>query len=165
MSTLVVDNLKSPNQQEPIPISELQQRTIKTYRNVYTGGGTVLSTSYTWITAAFADYTPARSDTRIRFSLSLSICGPDAHAIGHFIFYANNVEQGRHNISMNWLDQRHLYVWDVASWGTTQGRIGYQGRSYSTGNEVKVNSTRTWNGGGADQAAHTNLVIEEYLPI
>lgn len=165
MSTLVIDGFKSSNQNEIIPFEELGQRVIKTFRSTFTGGPSTLSTSYNWVPGCFTDYTPESDSSIIRFSINLSTSWRDSHAIGHFIFYANGDEQGRHNIAGQYIEQRHLHLWDVPSWGTSQGRIGYQARTYGTGNELRVNSTQYWNGGGTDQAAQTELVIEEYLPI
>lgn len=165
MSTVRVDELKTPFQSTAIPISELTQRVIKTYRNVYTGGSWEPSDSYQWAPACFVDYTPASASSRIRFSINISFAHSNGHAISHCIFYADNVEIGKHSISGQSPEHRHLYVWDVASWGTSQSRIGYQIRRYGGSNRPRFHGTTHWNGTGSDQNAQTEIVIEEYLPI
>ena len=165
MSTLRVDNIQAGSRENLIPVSELRQRVIKTYRNQYRSGSWTPGTSYAWMPAGFADYTPASASSRIRFSISISFAHSNGHAISHCIFYANGVEQGRHTIAGQSPEHRHLYVWDFASWGTSNGRIGYQIRNYGTGNQGRFNGTHHWDGGGSDQAAQTEIVIEEYFPI
>ena len=165
MSTLITDVIKAGPLNDEVPIVELQQRVIKTFRNTYRAGSWAPSNTYQWMPASFADYTPASASSRIRFSLSLSYAHTNGHSILHCIFLANNIEQGRHSISGQSPEWRHLYVWDVPSWGTTEARIGYQARQYGTGNQPRVHGTHHWNGTGSNQAAQTEIVIEEYLPI
>lgn len=165
MSTLRVDNIQGGARDNLIPLSELRHRVVKTARNSYRSGSWLPSLSYQWAPAMFIDYTPARGDTRIRFSINISYAHANGHAIAHCIFFANGAEQGRHSISGQSPEHRHLYVWDVASWGTSNGRIGYQVRNYGTSNQGRFHSTHHWDGGGSDQAAQTEIVIEEYLPI
>lgn len=166
MSTLKVDNLQAGSRENLVPLTELRQRVIKTYRNSYRSGSTTpASGSYNWLPAAYADYVPASASSRIRFSINLTFSHTNGHAISHMIFYANGVEQGRHTIAGQSPEHRHLYVWDFASWGTTSGRIGYQVRNYGTSNQGRFNGTHHWDGGGSDQAAQTEIVIEEYFPI
>jgi len=165
MSTLIVDTVRSGPQNEEILVTELRQRVIKTFRNSYRGGSWEPAISYDWVPAGFVDYTPASSSSRIRFTINLSYAHTNGHAITHCIFYANSVEQGRHSISGQSPEWRHMYVWDVASWGTIQGRIGYQMRRYSNSNISRIHGTHHWDGVGSNQAAQTEIVIEEYLPI
>lgn len=165
MSTLRVDGLKTPFQNAEIPVAELTQRVIKTYRNAYTGGSWEPALTYAWAPACFADYTPASASSRIRFNINISFAHINGHAISHCIFYANNVEIGRHSISGQSPEHRYLYVWDVASWGTNQARIGYQIRGYGSSNRPRFHGTHHWDGGGSNQNAQTEIVIEEYLPI
>ena len=165
MSTLRVDNLRAGSAEAGFPLSELRHRVIKTYRNQYRGGSWLPSTTYQWAPAMYHDYTPASASSRIRFSISISYAHNDGHGISHCIFYANGAEQGRHSISGQSPEHRHLYVWDVASWGTFNARIGYQVRIYGTSNEGRFHSTHHWDGGGSNQAAQTEIVIEEYFPI
>ena len=165
MSTLRVDNLQAGSREQLVPLTELKQRVIKTYRNQYRSGSWDPSDAYQWLPAGFHDYTPASASSRIRFSIAISYAHSSGHAIAHMIFYANGVEQGRHCISGQSPEHRHLYVWDVASWGTSSGRIGYQVRRYGGSNVPRFHGTHHWNGAGSNQAAQTEIVIEEYLPL
>jgi hypothetical protein len=165
MSTLRTDFIQTSQQAAAIPLTELQQRVIKTYRNTYRGGSWEASDTYQWLVAGFHDYTPASAASRIRFSLNLSYAHTDGHAIAHCIFFANGVERGRHSIAGQSPEHRHLYIWDVASWGTTLGRIGYQVRRYGGSNRPRFHGTHHWDGVGSNQNAQSEIVIEEYLPI
>lgn len=163
MSTLKVNNIKSG--ETILPVSELRCRTIKTYREVYTGGSWDPSDTYAWLPSGYVDYIPSSASSRIRFNISLSFAHTSGHAISHCIFYANNVEIGRHNICGQSPEHRHLYTWDVASWGTTSGRIGYQVRRYGGSNIPRFHGTYYWNGGSNNQNAQSEILLEEYLPL
>jgi hypothetical protein len=165
MSTVRVNNIKAGPNTEVIPTIELTQRVVKTFRQTYAGGSWLPTTAYQWLPAGFVDYVPARSDTRIRFSINISYAHNEGHGISHCIFFANGVEQGRHSISGQSPEHRHLYVWDVASWGITSGRIGYQVRAYGTSNRGRFHSTFYWNGAASNQAAQSEIVLEEYTPV
>lgn len=162
MSTLKVDNLQPGTKEYLIPLSELTQRGVKRYRDVYQFGSWTASTSYTWMPGGYADYTPARSDSRLRFTLSLCVAHAGVHAISHNIFYANEVEIGRHSISGYYNEHKHTYVWDVASWGTYEARIGYRTRNYGTANQIRLHGTYYWDGVAGDRAGTSEIVIEEY---
>jgi hypothetical protein len=166
MSTLRVDTIQTGARTQAVPVSELRQRVIKTYRNTYRSGSWTPSTAYQWAPNMFVDYTPASASSRIRFTICASFAHANGHAISHWIFYSNtSTEQGRHSVSGQSPEWRHTYVWDIASWGTTSGRIGYQIRNYGTSNQGRLHSTHHWDGAGSDQAAQTEIVIEEYLGI
>lgn len=165
MSIVRADSIRTSQEAAPIPLTELQQRVIKTYRNSYRGGSWEASDAYQWLPAGYHDYTPASASSRIRFSLNLSYAHTDGHAIAHCIFYANGVEQGKHSIAGQSPEHRHLYVWDVPSWGLTEGRIGYQVRRYGGSNRPRFHGTHHWNGAGSNQNAQSEIVIEEYIPI
>lgn len=167
MSTLIVDQLTVDPEQTQVPLTELGHRVIRSYRATYTGGQWNPTTSYQWIPGMFYDYTPLSASSRIRTCCHIPYArnSGQAHAISHWIFYANGVEQGRHSISGNHLEDMSTYIWDFASWGTSVGRIGYQQRSYGDDNhEVRVYTTQYWDGGGSAQNCYGQLVIEEYLP-
>jgi hypothetical protein len=165
MSTIRVDNLQAGSRENLVPLGELRQRVLKTYRESYRGGSWAPANTYSWMPASFVDYTPISASSRIRFSLALSYAHTNGHAILHCIFFANGIEQGRHSISGQSPEHRHLYVWDVASWGTSSGRIGYQSRQYGTSNQPRIHGTHHWDGVGSNQAAQSEIVLEEYLPI
>jgi hypothetical protein len=165
MSTLKVDNLQSGSREYLIPLKELSHRFIQQYRDVYIFGSWTPSTSYTWMPGAYVDFTPQETTSRIRFTLCLTMGHVNGHAISHNIFYANGVEIGRHSISGQSPEHRHTYVWDVPSWGTTPGRIGYQTRNYGTSNQALFHGTYYWDGVGSNQTAQTEILVEEYLPL
>ena len=168
MSTLIVDSLSynAEDAAQEIPLTQLGYRVVRSYRQTYTGGQWNPDNNYNWVPGMFYDYTPLLSNSRIRANCSLSYVGINAaHAISHWIFYANGVERGRHSISGNHLEDNTSHVWDFPSWGTSTGRIGYQSRSYSNDNhEVRAYMTRYWDGGGSNKNCYGQFWIEEYLP-
>ena len=165
MSTVRVNNIRSSDDTTEFGITERKWQVIKTARSSNPKPGQWSpSNSYNWAPGCYADYAPARSDTRIRFEIAISFGWEDGHAINHMIFYTNtNSEVSRHNHSGFHWEDRPLYVWDVASWGTNTRRIGYQMRCYGNGNRMRVNTTHYWNGSGSYQTAHTDWRIIEYL--
>lgn len=165
MSTLRVDNLQAGSNDYLLPLTELRQRRIKYMRDVYQFGSWTPSTSYAWMPGGYLDYAPLSASSRIRFTLALSMGHINGHAISHNIFYANGVEQGRHSISGQSPEHRHTYIWDVASWGTASGRIGYQTRNYGGSNQALMHSTYYWDGAGSNQVAQSEITLEEYIPI
>lgn len=165
MSTLRVNNLSVGPEQMLIPTGELEYRVIKDYRTQYAGGSWEPNDTYQWIPNAWVDYTPSSPNSRIRFTINLSFAHNSGHAIMHCIFYANSVEIGRHNIAGQSPEHRHTYVWDVASWGGSLARIGYQARRYGGSNIPRVHGTTHWEGGGSNQNANTQIYIDEYFPM
>lgn len=165
MSTLIVNSIQLDEQQGPVPLTELGYRIIKTYRNQYQGGQWNPDTNYNWVPGMFFDYTPSLASSRIRTYCTIPYVGLNAaHGISHWIFFANGTEIGRHSISGNHIEDNTNHVWDFPSWGTTAGRIGYQSRSYvNDNNEVRVYTTRYWDGVGSNQNCFGEFVIEEYL--
>lgn len=165
MSTIIVDTLYSDKHDITIPVTEIGHRVIKTYRADYTAGTWNPSTAYNWVPGMYYDYTPASASSRIKVSCYIPYYGINAaHAISHWIFYANGVEQGRHSLSGNHLEDFASFTWDFPSWGTSAGRVGYQQRSYAEDNhETRVYGTRYWEGGGSVQNAYGQFTIEEYL--
>lgn len=166
MSTLITDSLIINDRGDIVPLTELSRRMIRQYRANYDGGSWNPDTNYNWVPGMFHDYTPLSASSRIRARCHIPYAGVNAaHAISHWIFYANGVEQGRHGMSGNHLEDMSSYTWDFASWGTSSGRIGYQMRAYANDNhEVRPYTTRYWDGGGSGQVCRAQLIIEEYLP-
>jgi hypothetical protein len=167
MSTLITNFLSFDPDREPIPLTELGHRVVKEARATYDGGQWNPDTTYNWVPGMFNDYTPLLAGSRIRMTCMIPYAGnaSSAHAISHWIFYANGVEQGRHGVSGEHIEDQRTYVWDVASWGTSAGRIGYQMRAYANDNhETRPFATRYWDGGGSTQNCRGQWVIQEYLP-
>lgn len=148
-----------------IPPAELRHQIVKVARSSYRGGSWLPSTGYQWMPNGYIDYTPARGDTQIRFTISLSYAFVNGHCITHNIFYAAGSERGRHSISGHHYEHRHTYVWQLASWGVSNQRIGYQSRNYSGGNQALFHGTGYWDGAGSNQAAQSEIYIEEFLAI
>lgn len=165
MSIVRVNNIKDASNQTNVSTAELKRQVIKTFRQTYRSGSWLPTTSFQWAPNCYVDYVPASASSRIRFQIAMSVAFYNAHAISHCIFYANGVEIGRHSIGGHHNEHRHLYVWDVASWGTVSGRIGYQVRNYGTSNQNVWHGTGYWDGGGSNQNAQSEIIIEEYLPI
>lgn len=166
MSTLYTDNLFIHDDLTQVPVLELTHRVLKQYRLTYTSGQWNPDTNYNWVPGMNASFAPVQSNSRIRVTCHIPYAALNAaHAITHWIFYANGVEQGRHSISGNHLEDNSVYIWDLASWGTGTATIGYQMRSYANdNNELRIYTTRYWNGGGSNQNAYGQFLIEEYLP-
>lgn len=165
MSTIKADNIQSGDRVGLFPISEIRGRVIKSYRNTYRNGSWNPSDSYAWVPGCWVDYIPLSASSRIRCTINLSKAFENTHHIGNFIFYANGVEQGRHSISGHHHEAKHMYMWDFASWGTTNGRIGYQARRHGGGNIPRFHGTHYWDGGGSNQVAQSQMFIEEYIPL
>lgn len=167
MSTLITDYLSFDPNSDPIPLTELGHRVVKEARATYDGGQWNPDTSYNWVPGMFNDYTPLLAGSRVRMTCMIPYArnSGSAHGISHWIFYANGVEQGRHGVSGEHHEDMRTYVWDVASWGTASGRIGYQMRAYANDNhEVRPYCTQYWDGGGSVQNSRGQYVIQEYLP-
>lgn len=166
MSTVIVDEIYNPSAGRTIPLSELGYQIIANYRANYDGGQWNPTTTYAWVPGVYADYTPLSASSRIRVHCHLSYArnSGSAHGISHWIFYANGIEQGRHSVSGQHLEDNSVYVWDLASWGTSLGRVGYQMRAYADDNhEVRAHTTQYWDGGGSIQTCRSQLIIEEYM--
>lgn len=165
MSTLIVNNLIVNDKMDVVPLRELSRRYIKRYAQNYDGGSWNNSTGYNWVPGMHYDYTPASASSRLRVTCHIPVAGVNAaHCISHWIFYANGVEQGRHGLSGYHHEDYSAYVWDIASWGTSSGRVGYQMRVYADDNhEVRPFTTRYWDGGGSGQTCRGQFIIEEYL--
>ena len=165
MSTLITNSLQLDSDRPPVPLSELGYRIIKDFRQRHTAGEWNPNDTFNWVPGMFNDYTPLREDSRIRVYCTIPQASRNAaHAIAHWIFFANGVEIGRHNVSGNHYEDNCQYTWDFESWGTTQGRIGYQMRSYANdNNEQRVYSSRYWDGSGSAQNFFGHFQIEEYI--
>lgn len=166
MSTVITDNIAADDYSEAIPLTELGNRVINTYRLLYTGGEWNPDNNFAWVPGQHYDYTPISASSRIKVYCNIPAASRNAaHNISNWIFYANGVELGRHSISGNHHEDCSLYIWDTASWGTSQGRIGYQMRSYANdNNETRLYTTRYWDGSGSQQNCYGHFLIEEYLP-
>lgn len=167
MSTLYVDDIIIHDDLTVVPVRELGHRVVKQQRSTYTGGQWNPTTTYNWVPGMNTSFTPVQSFSRIRVTCHIPYAALNAaHAITHWIFYSNNsTEQGRHSVSGNHLEDNSVYVWDFASWGTSSATVGYQMRCYAEdNNELRVYTTRYWDGGGSNQNCFGQLLIEEYLP-
>lgn len=166
MSNLYTDNFYIHDDLTEVPVLELTHRVLKQQRQTYTSGQWNPDTNFNWVPGMNAFYTPVSASSRIRVTCHIPLCGLNAaHEISHWIFYAAGVERGRHSVSGNHFEDNCVYVWDFASWGTSNQQVGYQMRAYANDNhEVRVYTTRYWNGGGSNQNCYGQFLIEEYNP-
>lgn len=165
MSILTTKTLATTDGSVEIPVKELTTRVIQRHEAPYTGGIWNPDNSYNWAPGSFVDFTPLRADSRISYIWRAphSRFGGTTHAISHWRFYVNGVIYFYHGMSGRHIENGNVMKWDVPSWGTSQARIGYQIRSYANDNhETRVYSTDYWDGGGTDQNAHGQLIVEEY---
>jgi hypothetical protein len=166
MSVILVNRIKTVDDEEGIPTGQLRRTVVKDFRATYTGGQWNPDTTYNWVPGMWTDYKPLRNDSRIRVTCHLSYARNSgaAHAISHWIFYAAGEEKGRHSVSGNHLEDNSVYTWDVGSWGNlVTARIGYQMRAYANDNhEVRPHCTQYWDGGGSVQNCYSQFLLEEY---
>lgn len=149
-----------------IPLSELTTRVIQQHEETYSGGEWNPTTIYQWIPGSFVDFTPLRSDSLIvyQYRVPMARWRGQTHAISHWRFYVNNVIYYWHSVEGVHLEDGSTLVWEVPSWGTTSGRIGYQMRAHTNDNhEVRIYSTDYWDGVDGSRQAGVNgqLIVEE----
>ena len=168
MGTLTTAVLTNTANNVTVPVRELTARVIQRYVADYTGGEWNPDNNNNWVPGSWVDFTPKRSDSRISYTWR----APHAwigqtHAISHWRFYVNgnlyfwNSTSGRH------IEDGCVMKWDVPSWGTTAGRIGYQIRAYSNDNhEIRMYTTYYWDGTGRSaQNCKGQLIVEEYAGV
>lgn len=163
MGILTTKTFSSSNGDIEIPVKELEIRVIQRYENTYTGGSWNSGTGYSWVPGGFVDFTPERADSRICFIYRVPVYRPAAnHGISHWRFYVDGVEYFYHSTSMTYYEDGATHKWDVPSWGTNTGRIGYQMRQYGN-NQIRPYGTTYWNGTSSTQNAFGQLIVEEYV--
>lgn len=168
MTTLTVNALKHTNSGHAIPIKELTARVIQRHVADYTGGEWNPDNTSNWVPGSWVDFTPLRSDSRISYIWRCPHAwSNNTHAISHWRFYVNGILYFWHSTSGVHIEDGCVLKWDVPSWGTSAGRIGYQIRSYSNDNhEVRLYTTYYWNGTGRSaQNAYGQLIVEEYVGV
>lgn len=166
MGTLTTKQITNTAGTLTIPVKELETRIIQRYENTYTGGEWNPDNTSNWVPGGWVDFTPLRADSRLSYIWRAPHAWiGQAHAMSHWRFYVNgnlyfwNSTSGRH------IEDGCVYKWDVPSWGTGTGRIGYQVRSYSNDNhEVRLYTTYYWDGTGRSaQNSYGQLIVEEYI--
>jgi hypothetical protein len=151
-----------------IPIKELTARVIQRFESTYTGGEWNPDNASNWVPGSFVDFTPKRADSVISYIWRAPHAWSNAaHAISHWRFFVNGVLYYWHSVSGTHIEDGCTIKWQVPSWGTTLGRIGYQVRSYANDNhETRLYTTYYWNGTGRSaQNARGQLIVEEYAGI
>jgi len=160
-------NAISPTSGTPVvPVKELESRIIQAYQAEYTGGEWNPDNTSNWVPGSFVDFTPQRADSRISYIWRCPHAWVVAsHAISHWRFFVNGNLYFWHSTSGVHIEDGCAIKWDVPSWGTSNGRIGYQIRSYANDNhEVRLYTTYYWNGTGRSaQNAAGQLIVEEYV--
>jgi hypothetical protein len=166
MGTFRTNSIQHSDGSLILPVYELQRRVIQQFIANYTAGEWNPDNNYTWAPGSYVDITPRRSDSRICYIWRCPHAWSNAtHAISHWTFYVNGTLFYRHGQSGVHIEDGNVIKWDVPSWGTTSGRIGYQIRSYSNDNhETRLYCTYYWNGTGrAAQNCYGQLIVEEYV--
>lgn len=164
MGTLTLNYLQDTGKSVRIPVKELETRVIQFYQNEYTAGTYTPTTSYAWVPGAYVDFTPLRSDTRIKYTMRLPYkLLSSTHAISHWHFVAAGQTYYSWSESAENLANTKTFEFDVASWGTTQERIGLEVRNYSGSLGLIMYATRYWNGTTSEQVAYGHLFVEEIL--
>ena len=164
MGSLNVDYITDRAQSFSIPVSTLKGRIIQYISEEYTAGEFNPDNTYRWIPGAHYDFTPLRSDTRIKYNCRLPMAWVGAaHSISAMKFFVDTTEYFAWSQSMTYYENSYDFEFEVPSWGAgVQGRIGLQIRSHANNNnEVRVYSTTYWNGAGSRQTANGQMFIEE----
>jgi hypothetical protein len=166
MSSLSVDYIKNTSNTVTIPVVELKQRVVQYYQAQYSGGEWNPTAAYQWVPGLFRDFTPRRSDTRIKFTARFAEAWvASSHAISNWYFFANGILYYYWSSSGTHIENGKSYEFEVPSWGTTTGRIGLQMRAHANdNNETRIHTTYYWNGTGRSvQNCVAHLFIEEIL--
>ena len=168
MGKLTTNTISNVSGTVTVPVRELESRIIQRYVQDYSGGEWNPDNTSNWAPGSFVDFTPRRADSRISYSWRVPHAWVAAsHAISHWRFFVNGNIYFWHSVSGVHIEDGCTIKWDVPSWGTTAGRIGYQVRSYSNDNhEVRLYTTYYWNGTGRSaQNARGQLIVEEYAGV
>lgn len=166
MGTFRTTAIQHPDGTLVVPTYELQRRVVQQFISNYTAGEWNPDNNYAWAPGSYVDITPRRADSRISYIWRVPHAWSNAtHVISHWTFYVNGVLYYRHSQSGVHIEDGNVMKWDVPSWGTTSGRIGYQIRSYANDNhECRIYCTYYWNGTGrAAQNCSGQLIVEEYV--
>lgn len=168
MSSVNTEYISDVNGNNLFPIREKRHTVVQYYDNEYSGGSWNPTNTWAWIPGCYVDFTPKLANSRIIVRQRLPVYWDNAgssHEIGHYRFYANGVliiegtESGTH------IEHAKTYQFECASWGTTQGRIGLQWRSYSNdNNELRLFSSIYWDGNSNNQHQQVfkgHLMVEE----
>jgi hypothetical protein len=146
-----------------VPVRELSARVIQRYMLEYTAGEWNPDNTSNWAPGGWVDFTPRRADSKISYMWRVPHAWSNAsHAISHWRFFVNGIVYYYHSVSGTHIEDGCVIKWDVPSWGTTAGRIGYQIRSYANDNhETRLYRTYYWDGGASTQNCRGQLIVEE----
>lgn len=164
MGTLTANAISTYDGSVVVPVRELSKRVIQRYLADYTGGEWNPDTNNNWAPGSYVDFTPKRADSTIHYMWRVPHAWSNAsHAISHWRFYVNGNLYFWHGVSGVHIEDGCTLKWQVPSWGTTTGRIGYQIRSYANDNhEVRLYRTYYWEGTTSTQNSYGQLIVEEY---
>lgn len=165
MGTLTANKLIARQGGVEVPVNELNGRTIQRYSNVYTGGDWNPDNTFNWVPGSWVDFTPLRADSKIIYQCRIPLAWRNAaHCITHWLFYVNGTLWHWHNANGYHLEDATTWKWEIPSWGTSTGRIGYQVRSYAVNNHtLRFYTTYYWNGVNSNQNSYGHLIVEEQL--
>lgn len=139
------------------------QRVSYTHRNGWARG----DDTWHWVPGGYADFTPVRSDSRIRSTWNIHTRDYGSnHMIMHWIFYRDDIEYGRFTRGGHEIENTNSIEWDIPSWGANQlARIGHRIRAYADGNHnAHLYHTEWWDGSGNANSVPGQYTILEYVP-
>jgi len=150
-----------------VPIKELVPRVIQRHEATYTGGEWNPDNTSNWAPGSFVDFTPRRADSTISYIWRVPHSySNNTHAISHWRFFVNGVLYYWHSVSGVHIQDGCTIKWEIPSWGTSAGRIGYQIRSYSNDvHETRLYRTFFWDGTTSTQNCFGQLIVEEYASV
>lgn len=163
-STVQFDTMTNLTGSFVLPVRDIRTRVIQRYITTYTSGEWNPDNTSNWVPGSWVDFAPKRADSKIIYSWRAPHAWSNAgHAISTWRFYANGLLYHVHSVSGTYIENGNTYCWEVPSWGTSTGRIGYQVRSHANdNNEVRIYRTNYWNGGGGNVATVAGqLMVEE----
>lgn len=165
MGTLTTNMITNSAGTVRAPVRELYGRVVQRFENTYTAGEWNPDNTSNWAPGSFVDFTPRYADSRISYIWRCPHSWSNAaHAISHWRFFVNGYLYYWHSTSGVHIEDGCVLKWDVPSWGTSAGRIGYQIRSYSNDvHETRLYRTFYWDGITNPQNARGQLIVEEYM--
>jgi len=123
-----------------------------------------LTTSYADIVGSSIAYNPPTGTTQVIYEYHFNgVRGDDATPMGHFKFFidSDEVTDARTNFAGTYVEMNMIFKWAMniggsavtatgrqASWSSAK-TLKLQAREYGSDNEIKLNETVYWDGGGS----------------
>ena len=133
--------------------------------------------SFVDINGSTLAYTPPSIATRVVYEFTCQETYIDAHAVGHHKFFidSDEVVNARFNIRGYYTGHKVFFRWVIniggsadtddgrlASW-TSAKTLKIQAREYSSGNEMRIHQTNTWEGVNNTQFCKPTISIKAIL--